>query len=416
MNVRQTLILSFRLNKQRIKKGKNVIYLRIKVNQDRSEFSTGQYIEENCWDHKQQQVNSKHPDASTINRILDIMRSDLQKHFSFMLAREENISAESLKNVYLGIKEKEYTLCEAFEMHNRRFAEKVKAGNKSSQTLKRLEITKQKIISFLKYRYKRSDIALKDIKSSLAPDLEHFFTTVQMISGNTAMKYIKILKQVIKMSVENGWLASNPLSGFKCTYEEPERDRLTMEELMIIYNKDLDLERLIEVRDIYLFCCFTGFAYLDVHDLTAENIIIGIDGEKWISKNRTKTKSPERVPLLPIALDIIEKYKNNRYCVLHNKLLPVNSNQRFNSYLKELACICGINKHLTTHTARHTFATTVTLENDVPLETVSQMLGHRSIRTTQIYAKITQKKISNNMNELKRKLFGRDEIITRKIN
>ena len=416
MNVRQTLILSFRLNKQRIKKGKNVIYLRIKVNQDRSEFSTGQYIEENCWDHKQQQVNSKHPDASTINRILDIMRSDLQKHFSFMLAREENISAESLKNVYLGIKEKEYTLCEAFEMHNRRFAEKVKAGNKSSQTLKRLEITKQKIISFLKYRYKRSDIALKDIKFSLAPDLEHFFTTVQMISGNTAMKYIKILKQVIKMSVENGWLASNPLSGFKCTYEEPERDRLTMEELMIIYNKDLDLERLIEVRDIYLFCCFTGFAYLDVHDLTAENIIIGIDGEKWISKNRTKTKSPERVPLLPIALDIIEKYKNNRYCVLHNKLLPVNSNQRFNSYLKELACICGINKHLTTHTARHTFATTVTLENDVPLETVSQMLGHRSIRTTQIYAKITQKKISNNMNELKRKLFGRDEIITRKIN
>ena len=301
-------------------------------------------------------------------------------------------------------------------MHNRRFAEKVKAGNKSSQTLKRLEITKQKIISFLKYRYKRSDIALKDIKFSLAPDLEHFFTTVQMISGNTAMKYIKILKQVIKMSVENGWLASNPLSGFKCTYEEPERDRLTMEELMIIYNKDLDLERLIEVRDIYLFCCFTGFAYLDVHDLTAENIIIGIDGEKWISKNRTKTKSPERVPLLPIALDIIEKYKNNRYCVLHHKLLPVNSNQRFNSYLKELACICGINKHLTTHTARHTFATTVTLENDVPLETVSQMLGHRSIRTTQIYAKITQKKISNNMNELKRKLFGRDEIITRKIN
>jgi integrase len=403
MNTRQTLILLFRLNKQRSKNGKNVIYLRIKVNQNRSEFSTGQYVDENCWDHKQQRVNARHPDATNINRILDVIRSDIQRHFSLIIARQEHVTADAVKNVYLGIKEKEYTLCEAFEMHNRRFAEKVKAGNKSSQTLKRLEITKQKIISFLKYRYKRSDIALKDIKFSLAPDLEHFFTTVQMISGNTAMKYIKILKQVIKMSVENGWLANNPLSGFKCTYEEPERDRLTMEELMIIYNKDLDLERLIEVRDIYLFCCFTGFAYLDVHDLTPENIIIGIDGEKWISKNRTKTKSPERVPLLPIALDIIEKYKNNRYCLLHNKLLPVNSNQRFNSYLKELACICGINKHLTTHTARHTFATTVTLENDVPLETVSQMLGHRSIRTTQIYAKITQKKISNNMNELKRK-------------
>ena len=414
MNTRKTLILWFRLNKHRIKNGKSAIYLRIKVNQDRSEFLTGQYIEENCWDHKQQRVNARHPDATNINRVLDVIRSDIQRHFSLIIARQEHVTADAVKNVYLGIKEKEYTLCEAFEMHNRRFAEKVKAGNKSSQTLKRLEITKQKIISFLKYRHKRSDIALKDIKFSMAPDLEHFFTTVQMISGNTAMKYIKILKQVIKMSVENGWLASNPLSGFKCTYEEPERDRLTMEELMIIYNKDLNLERLIEVRDIYLFCCFTGFAYLDVYDLTPENIIIGIDGEKWISKNRTKTKSLERVPLLPIALDIIEKYKNNPYCLLHNKLLPVNSNQRFNSYLKELACICGINKHLTTHTARHTFATTVTLENDVPLETVSQMLGHRSIRTTQIYAKITQKKISNNMNELKRKLFDKEKTLIRR--
>ena len=161
-----------------------------------------------------------------------------------------------------------------------------------------------------------------------------------------------------------------------------------------------------EVKDVFLFCCFTGYAYLDVFNLTHNNIIQGIDGEKWIVKNRVKNDNPERVPLLPIALEIVEKYKTHPYCEINDRLLPVNSNARFNGYLKEVAAICGIKKHLTTHTARHTFATTVTLEHDVPLETVSQMLGHKSIRTTQLYAKITQRKISNNMKELKNRLFG----------
>ncbi len=153
-----------------------------------------------------------------------------------------------------------------------------------------------------------------------------------------------------------------------------------------------------------MFCCFTGYAYLDVYNLTPENIVTGVDGNKWVVKDREKTKTPEQIPLLPIALEIIERYKNHPTCVNKNSLLPVNSNQRYNGYLKEIADVCGIKKHLTTHTARHTFATTVTLEHDVPIETVSQMLGHKNIRTTQIYAKVTQRKISNNMEELKKRL------------
>jgi len=145
---------------------------------------------------------------------------------------------------------------------------------------------------------------------------------------------------------------------------------------------------------------------MDVLTLTPANIVTGIDGEKWLAKNRTKTDSPEHIPLLPIAAEIIERYKDDLYCKHYGRLLPVNSNQRYNGYLKEIASICGIKKYLTTHTARHTFATTVTLENDVPIETVSQLLGHKSIRTTQIYAKITQHKISNNMRVLKNRLFS----------
>ncbi|WP_429049945.1 site-specific integrase [Chitinophaga sp. W3I9] len=170
-----------------------------------------------------------------------------------------------------------------------------------------------------------------------------------------------------------------------------------------MYNKEL-IPRLAEVRDIYLFCCFTGYAYTDVLHLTPDNLVIGIDGEKWIMKDRMKTHTAERVPLLPIPLEIIDRYKESLYCKAYGRLLPVNSNQRYNAYLQEIAIVCGIKKHLTTHTARHTFATTVTLENDVPIETVSQMLGHKCIRTTQIYAKITQQKVSNNMRALRDRL------------
>lgn len=182
-----------------------------------------------------------------------------------------------------------------------------------------------------------------------------------------------------------------------------------MDEISLLYKKDLHVDRLKEARDIYIFCCYTGYAYQDVLSLSLNNIVTGIDGEKWIMKNRAKTESPERVPLFPIPLEIIERYKDHPYCANRNRLLPVNSNQKYNAYLKEIAAICGLKKHLTTHTARHSFATTVTLEHDVPIETVSQMLGHRSIRTTQIYAKITQRKISNNMKELKNRLFGGDK-------
>ena len=177
-----------------------------------------------------------------------------------------------------------------------------------------------------------------------------------------------------------------------------------MDEIMNMYQKEFSIKRLEETRDVFIFCCFTGFAFNDVLKLSKDNIEIGIDGEKWVCKDRQKTKTAEKVPLLPIAMEIILNYAFDPYCIRNNTLLPVCCNQRFNGYLKEIPHLCGISKYVTSHTARHTFATTVTLENDMPIETVSQMLGHRSIRTTQIYAKITQSKVSNNMKTLKEKL------------
>ncbi len=190
------------------------------------------------------------------------------------------------------------------------------------------------------------------------------------------------------------------------SFDEKEPLRLEMEELEALVSKEISIGRLAEARDCYVFMCDTGYASEDAFGLGPENIFVGKHGNKWITKERQKTEQAECVPLLPIPLEIIKRYKNHPECDSRNKLLPVRSNQRFNGYLKEIAAICGINKELTTHTARHTFATTVALENDVPIETVSKMLGHRSIKTTQRYAKVTRKKISKNMKALREKLLA----------
>lgn len=236
----------------------------------------------------------------------------------------------------------------------------------------------------------------------------HYFTVVDGLDHNTSMKYIKNAKQVLTTATGR-WIKSNPIRDFHCTYNQPDREVLTTQEIMKIYEKSL-INRLDQVRDVFLFSCFTGLAYQEVYNLTKTDIVIGNDGCKWIKINRVKTGNPEDVPLLPIPEAIIEKYAENKYCQMFNRLLPVNSNVRYNAYLKELADLCGISKKLTTHIARHTFATTVTLENDVPMETVSRMLGHKNIRTTQIYAKVTTKKISNDMGALRNKLFGVDKM------
>lgn len=396
--------INFRLNNQRLKDGKPAIYLRLTVGNRRAEIATLQYIETMLWDQKMQYARGKTEESNKINSSLNIVKADLQRHYNRLVALEQDISPEVLKNEYLGIGERQKTLKELLDFYYSRFEEKVSSGKKARNTLESIYTTNEKLKEFVKYQYRVSDILLKDLKVSFVSNFEHFLTTKLRLSNNSAMKYIRILKRIIKFAADQEWISSNPVTQFRCSYQEPERDRLTMDEIMVIYKKEFSTERLAQVRDVFVFCCFTGFSYMDVYNLTRQHIVNGIDGGKWIVKDREKTKSTERVPLLPIPLKIIERYKNYYFCQIKNRLLPVNTNQCYNGYLKEIAILCEIDKHLTTHVARHTFATAVTLENDVPIETVSQMLGHKSIKTTQIYAKVTQRKISNNMRALEEKL------------
>lgn len=384
------------------------IYARITVDGKRVEVSLKRNVSNELWDQKAQRLKGKGEVQMIINSYLDLVRGQIQSIYNQLLSTNEEITATKLKNRFLGKEEKVVptfkTIMEAFDYHNLKMAETAKVGKVCDKTLLRYKITQNKVKAFMQKKFQVDDKPLPEMRLSFVTEFEHYLLTVDKIQSNTAHKYIKNLKKIMNMAVGLDWIPSNPFNQFKCSYQSPDREILNQQELNTIMNKKLEIERLEEVRDVFIFCCYTGFAYSDIYQFEHNSVIVGLDGEYWLSKNRQKTGTKESVPLLPVPLALIEKYKDHPYCVNHNKLLPVNSNQRYNSYLKELATICGIKKHLTSHIARHTFATTVTLANGVPIETVSAMLGHNNIRTTQIYAKVVEQKVSDDMKLLKRKL------------
>jgi len=405
MKVNQELSILFWLWKaKQTKDGMVPIYVRITVNGLRDGFSSSKKIHADYWNEETGFAVRACKDAVSINNYITKTSKDLERCYNELCDEHDDVTAKMVKDAFLFRSEQKPTLMKAFQVHNDEFAERVTKGIGTKGTLMRYERLRVKTLAYLKKKFNATDIILEEIQYSFASGFYHYLL-MQDIDENASMKYVKTLKQVLTKAVNEGMIVHNLINNFKCPYKDPERDHLEMDELIKMYGKHIASRRIAEVRDVYVFCCFTGYAFETVYALEPENIFTGVDGGLWITKNRAKSGTEETVPLLPIALEIIERYKDHPYCVNENKLLPVNCNQRFNSYLKELADICDIDKHLTTHTARHTFATTITLENDVPIETVSKMLGYKDIRTTQIYARMTKRKISNNMKMLMGKIF-----------
>lgn len=402
----QKLSVTFRLNHQRAKKGEAPIYVKMYLDGRPSEIASGYSINPKFWNNALSEVRNTHPEYNHYNTKLADIKSELTREFLMLTATSPQITLQELKRKYLRIEDKPIskTLCEAFDYHNIKIEQLVKAGKLSGETLLRYKITKNKIIDFMNETYNLNDKLLHDLKYSFVTDLEHYFLTSQKLHNNTTYKYIKNFKKVITMAVNNDWMVKNPFMQFKSQYHWKDREVLNQEEIDILINKAFSSNRLSEVRDVFIFCCYTGFAYADIHKFERDAVVRGLDGEFWLSTHRQKSKTKESVPLLPKALEIIQKYQNNPFCIANNKLLPVKSNQKYNEYIQEIASLCEIKKHLTTHIARHTFATTITLSNGVPIETVSSMLGHKNIKTTQIYAKVVEKKVSEDMKLLKEKL------------
>ena len=406
MNFNQTFSILFWLNKAKMnKQGLIPIWIRITVDGKRAECSTQKQIHPRFWDAENNKVIDRFSEAKAINDYLTLVKADLLRHYNILVSTKDMVTAEDVKNSYKGVKEIKKTFLQLFKQFNQQLSERKEIDDLSDGRFKRFEILYGKCESFIKHKFKRSDIILEELKLSFIVEFEHYLRTVEKIGHNTAMKYAKDLKQVTKYGVVLEYIPSNPFEHFQCTYRKMKREFLNQDELDLMYKKEFSIARLREVRDCYIFSCYTGYAYSDAEALGPDDVAIGIDGNKWIIRDRQKTDTTENVPLLEIPLEIIDRYKNHPYSKANNKLLPMNSNQRYNAYLKEIADLCGIKKKLTTHTARHTFATTVMLMNDVPMETTMELLGHTDIRTTQIYGKIVQKKISNDMSKLKDKLL-----------
>lgn len=384
------------------KEGKTSVMLRIYLNNERLSLgSTGIAITASQWDKDKERIKGRTTDALSTNLQLDNIASGLQAIFR-KIEMSDDLSLERIKSEFLGKKDEIDTLMQLFEKHNTDISKQV-GISVSKATLQKYNVCKRHFSDFLDKQYKRNDLKLTELTYLVIREFDLYLRTVVSQNSNTATKTMKTFKTITLLGQKMGVLLHDPFMNHRFHLEPVNRGFLTDEEILLIANKEIGIPRLELVRDIFIFSCFTGLAYIDVSNLTPDHIVT-LGDKQWIMTQRQKTSVETNILLLDIPKAIIDKYCDNpAYPKRENKLFPILSNQKMNAYLKEIADLCGIKKNLTFHLARHTFAT-MSLSKGVPMESVSKMLGHTNIKTTQIYARITNKKIEHDMEELAGKL------------
>lgn len=399
----QTFSLLFYLKKPKgYKTGLVFIYARITINGERAELSSGIKCDPTKWNSDGGKPLGYNEEAKALTKYLDTIKNKVYEAHNRLMNKNAIITTESLKNEYLGKTDKPISLIEIFQDHNNK-VEALLGQEFAPGTLERYKTSLRHTKDFIKWKFNSSDIDIRNINHAFITEYEFYLRSVRKCTNNTAVKYIKNFGKIIRICLANGWLDKNPFANYKAKVKEVERVFLSKEELEKVVTKIFRTKRLNQIRDIFVFSCYTGLAYADVKKLDNSQIAIGIDGGKWIYTNRQKTDTRSNIPILPMAQAILDKYENDIECINKGKLFPVLSNQKMNEYLKEVATLCEIEKDFTYHTARHTFATTVTLNNGVPIESVSKMLGHKDLKTTQHYAKILDSKVSDDMKLLREK-------------
>ena len=399
--MRVTVNFSLKKTKSRAD-GKCPVYVRCTMNNQRFELSTSIFICSESWDDERQQVAGRSEETKILNNRLNKISSRVQDVYSQLESKGEPFSAINVKDKLLGVSNEKGLFVILDDIIK---GIEARVGNDYSEgTLKHYKTTRARLIEFLRKRFGRNDIGLSLVDYSFLNSFDIYLKTKYQLKPNTALTYHKHLKKTLNTGIAMNLISNNPYSSFKVSRNETHRDYLTIQELDQIRNKQISTIRMETIRDIFIFACYTGLGYAELKKLNSTHIHQGNDSGEWIIIDRTKTDVRCRVPLLPQAKAILQKYEDFPVTRNRGKLLPVNSNQKMNEYLKELAGICGIKKNLSMHVARHTFATSVTLSNGVPIETVSKMLGHTSLKTTQIYARILDSKISEDMNNLHKKM------------
>ncbi|MFT7350106.1 MAG: integrase [Candidatus Paceibacteria bacterium] len=401
MQTNSTFSVIFFTRKSRSTSNKLSIYVRITVTGQRSEISLKRTILFKDWDSSKNRGRGSSYKIRVLNTYLDQVYSRLLDCHNQLLEESKIITATAIKVRYLGEDDTHKTLNDLTTYHNDHMLTVLKYG-----TMKNYYTTEKYLQKFLSLELKASDIYLKQLNYRFICDFEHYLRNFKntkkqlMMTNNGVMKHLERFKKIINLAIKLEWMNKNPFQQFQLKFDKYDREYLTERELHVLENIHYANERLEKVKDCFIFSCYTGLSFIDVKGLTKKQITLGIDNSYWIFTKREKTDETVKVPILPKAMEILEKYKTNVETDFNEALLPLSSNQKTNSYLKEIAKDCGIEKNLTFHVARHTFATSVMLSNGVPIETVSKLLGHTKLSTTQIYARVVETKISEDISNL----------------
>lgn len=409
--MKSTFKIIFYIKRQVVKMdGSSPIMGRITVNGTQSQFSCKLYVRSEMWDAKTYQTTGLNREMRKLNKELSNIRNSITKHYKKIFEGMGPLTAERVKNSYLGFDRSNHTLMSVLEKHIEEYALLTKNDLRSPATLSTYKIVYNHLKKFIFKRYKLKDIALADIQSSFIVDFELYIRKELKCSNNTVCTYLTPLRKMISIAQNNGWLNNNPFYGHKLTYKQKERSYLTTDELNLIMNADLSHcnKNKQKSRDLFIFSCFTGISRIDLCNLTKSNIKTNKDGTIWLSYSRQKTGITCNLPLLDIPLRIIKKHSSSTD---EGKLFSMPGFVTCNEHIKYIVKYCGIDKPITWHASRHTFASEVCLLNGVPIETISRLLGHTNVKTTMVYAKISDTAISRDMAALSQKLNQKEKFV-----
>lgn len=381
------------------KDGEARIFIRITAKGERREFSTGISVKPEHWEAGKGKIKNGVKDASAKNQSLENLIHKLHQCRRELIEEVIQPTAQKILDRYNGTDKERKNLLEIFDEHNKK-CEELSGIDYAPATIQKFKSCRKIVAEFIKANYKQEDIPIGSVDHKFVKDLEHHFKTKKNCAHNTTLKYLQNFRKVVLIGINNGWLKTDPFANIRYKKEKTYPVHLDESELLDIQNKSITIDRIARVRDIFLFCCYTGLAYSDVKNLSSSDITTLSDGRKCIEKQRQKTKVMSFIPLVKVPMQILEKYQDDPVCLGTGKLLPVLSNQKMNAYLKEIADLCGIKKKIGMHTARHTFATTVTLSKNIPIEVVSEMLGHSSLQQTKHYSRVMNHYVLKQMKKI----------------
>ena len=412
MSSRTSFGLTFLINRTKEKKnGECPLMLRININGERAALQLKRYLKQEDWDTTRYVMKGRTNEARIFNDYLEAVRVKAHKKYNELLSLTDDVTPQMLRDAILGVNTaKTRTVIDIWQDHVNGLQKLIGKEN-TYATYQKYNTAMNHFKKFLQKYYRVTDISIKAIDHHMIQRFNMYLKTETGCNYNTATKFLQNLKRITCISISNGWLIKDPFVGISLSIKEVDRPYLTMEEIQRLIDYQSPFDRLNKVRDFFIFSCFTGLAYIDVKKLKKAEVEGNDKLGYWIRTRRQKTSARANIPLLDIPMSIINNYCRLDLLLPEDPILPILSNQKMNAYLKELADLCGIHKHLSYHIARHTFATTVTMMNGVPMESVSKMLGHKNIKSTQHYARIVDQKVGDDMKLLAAKLKGNRSIV-----